>query len=106
MSKTPRTDAAAQDSIVCVYETSRQLESELYNKRKAHDVTRAMLRAKRAEWAKAKRGLSDALATLRDVQSYLECGARLCDCLGDHINACNRCRLLDDVKTTIANCKQ
>ena len=30
MSKTPRTDAAANESIVKVYETSQQLERELY----------------------------------------------------------------------------
>jgi hypothetical protein len=29
MSDTPRTDGAANESIVCVYETSKQLEREL-----------------------------------------------------------------------------
>ena len=49
-----------------------------------------------------ERDLSDALATLRDVQDYLERG--VCRCMMEVDEQCHRCRLLGDVKTTIANC--
>ena len=51
-----------------------------------------------------ERDLSDALATLRSAQVHLEDGACLCDYSREGGGTCRRCDLLDDVKTTIANC--
>jgi hypothetical protein len=82
MSKTPRTDAAAYPEPITFIEVvgsefARRLESDL----------------------------GDCLATLESVRDYLQCGQCLCDFRPESENVCGRCRMLDDVETTLKNCK-
>lgn len=82
MSKTPRTDVAAYEEALTALEVvgvgfARRLESDL----------------------------TDCLATLESVRDYLREGT--CGCItGDGVHfGCARCRMLDDVETTIKNTK-
>lgn len=52
-----------------------------------------------------ERDLTECLATLRDVEGYLERGQCGCESRPYSTDCCGRCLMLADVKATIGNCE-
>ena len=52
-----------------------------------------------------ERDLTECLATLRDVEGYLDRGQCGCELRPYSTDYCSRCLMLADVKATIGNCE-